>query len=364
MKKLMFGVFLVVASSSWSDALEICARDDGAGAPRDGSKIIVRTTCVAGREVSLGTTEDLQELSARNAVESFVDTDGDMTPETLRFTGINLQVVSGSGYTDDNTSTQLGGDGTGELTHLGNLIVGYNEPFSGSYRTGSHNLIVGPYHGYESYGGFAAGIRSRLWGPWASVSGGWGNIAEGEGSSVSGGESNYASGYASSVSGGNDGYATGVFSSITGGYSNYVDYESYSATVTGGSQNQAYENYSAISGGYGNVTYGVNSTVSGGGDNYAIGDMASVSGGYGGYARGFSSSISGGYSNETTGDQSAICGGSYGTASGSYSSIAGGYGGVASGLRSAVGGGAGVTSAGDDEWHAGQSLGFPAGGQY
>src|SRR5262249_54920757 len=84
--------------------------------------------------------------------------------DTLRFSGMNLQLVDGSGGT---TSTR----------GLGNLIIGYNEFASDT--SGSHNLILGVQNSFSSYGGFVAGERNTISGPFASVSGGNSNFASG-----------------------------------------------------------------------------------------------------------------------------------------------------------------------------------------
>jgi hypothetical protein len=59
----------------------------------------------------------------------------------LYFTGCNVHIVSGSGATDGTTNG------------LGNLFIGYNEPYPGQNldRSGSHNLVIGPFHAYGSY---------------------------------------------------------------------------------------------------------------------------------------------------------------------------------------------------------------------
>jgi hypothetical protein len=108
----------------------------------------------------------------------------------LLFTGANVHIRSGWGYTEDND------------TGLGNLIIGYNENTGGNRRTGSHNLVIGPEHSYSAYGGFVAGLGNTVSGPYASVSGGTANTAAGPASSVSAGERNTAAGLASSISGG------------------------------------------------------------------------------------------------------------------------------------------------------------------
>jgi hypothetical protein len=119
---------------------------------------------------------------------------------TLQFTGINVQIVSGSGATD------------GAVNGKGNLIVGYDEPgrCTGHFisptlcktnadcpvfgacadrgpKTGSHNVIVGAPNSYSAYGGVVAGERNAISGPFASVTGGTDNTASGEAASVSGG---------------------------------------------------------------------------------------------------------------------------------------------------------------------------------
>jgi hypothetical protein len=76
------------------------------------------------------------------------------------FTGLNVQIVNGTG------STNLSENGTG------NLIVGYNElRGSSDNRTGSHNIVVGKYNNYSSYGGIVAGYWNEISGEFSSVSG-------------------------------------------------------------------------------------------------------------------------------------------------------------------------------------------------
>ena len=71
--------------------------------------------------------------------------------------GANVNVVSGSGATD------------ADPNGLGNLVVGYNELDDEQPRTGSHNVVVGPFHAYSSYGGLLAGSRNSLSAPHASI---------------------------------------------------------------------------------------------------------------------------------------------------------------------------------------------------
>jgi len=109
---------------------------------------------------------------------------------TVVFDGVNVQIVSGAGSTG------------GAVNGHGNLVIGYNENGGSSHRSGSHNIVVGDYNGYSSYGGIVIGLANSITAPYASVSGGFGNTASGEYSSVSGGHNNIASGEYSSVRGG------------------------------------------------------------------------------------------------------------------------------------------------------------------
>jgi len=103
------------------------------------------------------------------------------TVKTIRFHGINVQIVNGSGST------------TGLVDGLGNLIVGYNElRRAGDDRSGSHNIVVGKEHNFNSFGGLVAGFSNTLSGSHASVSGGQQNTASGYRASVSGGNTRSA----------------------------------------------------------------------------------------------------------------------------------------------------------------------------
>jgi len=124
--------------------------------------------------------------------------------------GANVHVRSRSGRTSDScNSREPNYPNCDSLTGLGNLIIGYNEqrPFRGGtlpheIRTGSHNLVVGDYHTYSSFGGFVAGSSNKVTNVSASVCGGSTNVSSGFSSSISGGQANVASGANSSVGGG------------------------------------------------------------------------------------------------------------------------------------------------------------------
>lgn len=174
------------------------------------------------------------------------------------FEGVNIHVRSGSGSTSDNIAR-------GEpLTGLGNLVIGYNEiiPSTPMPRTGSHNLIIGPWHSYSSYSSLISGSNNKTSAPFTSITGGAYNVASGTHSSIGGGSGNEASGNRSSISGGGNNMARGLYSSISGG-----------------SQNEATSLNSSVSGGWGNVASGIYSCVNGGSNNFARGDFSSCTGG-------------------------------------------------------------------------------------
>jgi hypothetical protein len=186
----------------------------------------------------------------------------------LTFSGVNVHILSGSGSTDET------------VNGLGNLIVGYNGlRGSGDDRSGSHNIVVGDWNNYSSYGGLVAGYFNSISGVYSSVIGGRHNAANGQYSSVSGGDGNIASGWSSSVSGGQYNTASIDCSSVSGGYGNTAS--GGGSSVSGGMQNTASGNLSSVSGGWTNTASGVESSVSGGRNNTAIGYFSSVSGGNG-----------------------------------------------------------------------------------
>src|SRR5262245_57770583 len=181
---------------------------------------------------------------------------GSFDGTTLQFSGINVQIVDGSGDTG------------GPTNGLGNLIIGYNEDSSGpSDRTGSHNLVIGPDHSYSSFGGLVAGSGNTISGQHATVTGGAFNVASGDLASISGGEENLASGDSSSVSGGILNTASGIRASVSGGSFNKAS--GAIASVSGGASNTASAGHASVSGGYRGAASGDFASVSGGNLNSA-----------------------------------------------------------------------------------------------
>jgi hypothetical protein len=243
-------------------------------------------------------------------------------PDEVTITGANLRIVNGLGSTDT-------------ANGLGNLIVGYDESrqafdscagstdaFCTDTRTGSHDVVVGRFNNFSSFGGLVVGELSEISGRFSSVSGGGVNTASGDYSSVSGGNNNTAVGNSATVSGGFQGSAVGDSSSVSGGFVNGAG--GFASSVSGGRNNGASGGFSSVSGGLRNAAIGDGSSISAGEENAAGGFCASVSGGRIHRAPGNHASVSGGLSNVASGDDSSVSGGGQNVASGPGSSVSGG----------------------------------------
>jgi hypothetical protein len=128
---------------------------------------------------------------------------------TIQFSGVNLQLINGSG-----SEFTVNGEG--------NLVIGYNE--SPGPQTGSHNLVLGTSgQAYGSYGGIEGGFKNDMLGAGASVLGGDSNQARGLGAVVIAGQNNEARGQDSWVGGGTTNLAGAIDSSVTGGFQNIAN---------------------------------------------------------------------------------------------------------------------------------------------
>ena len=294
------------------DALESTVTALQAASSEQQGEIDVLEGTVAGQQGEIdvleGTVAGQQAtIDELQALLDGVERDGD----TLRFAGMNLQVVNNTGTTD------------GTPNGLGNVIIGYDsERSTDSDKSGSHYLVIGDSHNYTASGGIVAGLLNTASGDWASVTGGTGNTASGSNSSVSGGESNTASSVGSSVSGGNENTASGFNSSVSGGLGNTAS--GNDTTVSGGESNTASGARASVSGGTSNLASGLISSVSGGSNNTSSSGSSSVSGGFGNLASDFVSSVSGGSGNTASGARASVSGGFSNTADGIRASILGG----------------------------------------
>ena len=208
----------------------------------------------AGQAVVSGGTGAAPSCSSGTAVlaPTYVSSGVGGKP-TVQFTGVNVQVVNGTGV----EST---------LNGTGNLIVGYDE--TPGKQTGSHNFLLGgPDQSDTSYGGILAGRANTTSNGYASILGGQYNNAAGYASTIGGGYSNKTSSNNSTVSSGCSNLAgtgtlavnanctktadTGFYVSVTGGTGNQAEAEN--STVSGGAYNLANDLYTSISGGCDNL---------------------------------------------------------------------------------------------------------------
>lgn len=161
---------------------------------------------------------------------------------TIRISGANLQIVSGSGATD------------GDTNGLGNLIIGYNEGRAESEddeRTGSHMLVLGTQQNYTGFGGIVAGKGNHASGQWASILGGESNLNAGETSVVvSGAEVELqADARGSVIVGGFENFMEADFGVILGGSNHRLRSSAAFSTIFGGNRvdsvlsTQAFGNY-------------------------------------------------------------------------------------------------------------------------
>jgi len=217
----------------------------------------------------------------------------DPSRPTARFAGINLQVVNGAGAESM------------EPNGLGNVIVGYDQPYSPrdendyvcasgyfqtqeeceaqgfvwamQHKSGSHNVIVGPEHRYSWLNGLAVGRNNTINNFGASVVGGQGGFAMGQYAIVVGGGGNRATGTSSAVLGGWNNWATNRAAHVSGGVHNRA--EGQASTVSGGTANSALADRSTVGGGHQNTTNAEFSTINGGYLNTASGRYSTVGGG-------------------------------------------------------------------------------------
>jgi hypothetical protein len=236
-------------------------------------------TCGSGTSVQLpGEKAEQEKLISILPHINYVASGVDKQP-TVQFSGINLQIINGSG----SEST---------LNGTGNLILGYDE--KPGTQTGSHDLLFGGTgNSYTSYGGIVGGYSNKISGGYASVLGGAANTAQGYGSTITGGFVNKTTTNYATVNGGCSNLAgTGTLTINT--FCTETTHTGYFPSILGGVGNQASAENSSVSGGKENKATGEGSSVSGGGGGEASGTLASVTGGRLGKAPYFASTVLGG----------------------------------------------------------------------
>ena len=235
----------------------------------------------------------LSKMIALNQVVSIEAVNG---VRTVRFSGVNLQVVNGTNFTES-------------INGAGNFIIGYDETnltatqefcsratsstgfpteteaaclaaggvFAATHKSGSHNLVMGTNNNYSSAAGIVAGRLNSVNEMYASVLGGVQNRSSGTTAVIVGGQGNLTLSRTTAVLGGQANRATGPLSSVAGGRSNTAS--GNAATVSGGERNTASGGTASVSGGSVNTASGAFSNVVAGRGNTAAGIGSSILGG-------------------------------------------------------------------------------------
>ena len=307
-------VWLVFAGGAWGASVSLCVSST-AGQP------VTSGACSSG-----GTTVRLPASAAdQNTLlsvlphMSFISSGVGGKP-MIRFSQVNVQIVSGSGST------------SGAVNGAGNLIVGYAENASSLSRTGSHDLVVGVNNGWKSYGEIVGGNQNQALGAYATVFG-RSNKASGS-ASLAAGEANTASGGSSSVSGGVHNTASGSYTSVTGGCSNIAGAGTASASSGCTNTTSNPNSFASVTGGVGNQASGTGTGIGGGEFNVATDPFSNIDGGCdnlagtgtkpdGNCALSGAESILGGDANSATGGRATVIGGYNNLASGFFSTVFG-----------------------------------------
>jgi len=235
-----------------------------------------------------------------------------------RFSGINVQIVDGSGQTYE----------SGENT--GNLIIGYNNAGISEGHVDSVCSVS-----YNPYVPSSCADNGGTWSDTAQFGShnlimGKGNIFNADASIITGRENAVM---------GTDSFTGGQINSNESSFS--FTFSSQSINKSGiiiGGQNASTERSGIVIGGY---------------NNDALGEVSVVIGGEENRAEGRSTAILGGSSNRSNGLGNTICGGASNFASSSYSSISGGTHNTTSGYGSCVSGGRFREATGEYDWVAG-----------
>jgi hypothetical protein len=259
---------LAAASAAMAAPIYLCLSEK-AGVAKSGGlegKCPANTAKVKYKKIALPSEESEQQTLLALASHASYTESGVAGKPTIRFSGVNVQVVNGEG-----TTASLNGEG--------NVVIGYDETEKGPLQTGSHNLVLGEENAFTSSGGIVSGIVNAITGQNASAIGGYQDTASGADSFVASGELDRASYFLSAVIGGDDNLASNQWATVTGGRQNVS--EGLDTSVTGGLKNSAVHNYAVVSGGAGNKAVETESWVGGGESNTAEGYSSSIFGGKG-----------------------------------------------------------------------------------
>jgi hypothetical protein len=141
---------------------------------------------------------------------------------------------------------------------------------------------------------------------YATIGGGYSNIASEVGSTVGGGYQNTSTGAESTVAGGYLNTASLHQATVGGGFVNTAS--GLQATVSGGGNNTASGTYATVGGGSVNTSSGFGATVSGGAQNSSAAQYATMGGGGYNLSSGYAATVPGGTFNTAGGDYSLAAG--------------------------------------------------------
>jgi hypothetical protein len=230
----------------------------GSPAHAQGGKNADLTNRVAALEAKIAVLEAKLQYVTVSGTEMYI-------------TGANLNIRSGSGW-------------TGGTNGKGNLVMGYNEGAVDNTRTGSHNIVVGGYNTYASYGAMISGDYNQAWGPFASMissnnvlatvdSQYSGSLASDNCSMASAFDSMMGSincdttGSYGSIIGGSSNKIFGSYSVLVSGQSNEIKPGALNSSILGGNSNQMWGDLSTILAGHFNVMHGTRSFIGAGYQN-------------------------------------------------------------------------------------------------
>lgn len=202
-----------------------------------GSLITASLFIVTGMAAPTGglTSQQLAVLNTMSIVH--VPNGQGGTTQTLRITGVDVQIVNGVG-------TSLSANG------VGNLVMGYNELRNDGSddHNGSHNIIAGTRNNYSKSCGVNIGFENELHGEMAS-------LISTENSNVSDWCSNITGGYLNTVMGKWSAITSGAYctnwgdnSHICGGNQNNIYQGTFAGTVGGGSNRAVAASYNWAAG--------------------------------------------------------------------------------------------------------------------
>ncbi|ESP93794.1 MULTISPECIES: hypothetical protein [Pseudoalteromonas] len=212
---------------------------------------------------------------------------------TLVINGCNLHISNGSGYTHKK-------NGVSTANAVGNLILGYNAVRYGSQtpqldHRGSHNVVLGDGHSYQSTGTLFTGQNNTVTGQ----------------SAVIAGANNQISGNASAIMSGSNHTVEANHGVIFGGTNHTLYSDATWGSISGGESNRVYAPLASIVGGRHNTAYGIASSISGGQFNQTTANApyAVVVGGSENKSGSAAAVVLGGRFNEANGEASTVAGG-------------------------------------------------------